>query len=118
LDQLELEVINILRELKIPAHLKGYQYIITAIKYLIENPSAIHRMMKELYPEVGKAHGEDKVGRVERAIRTALLGGSVNEATWLRVLGRTGPMPNGEFLASLLETVKIKFRLSEAARKE
>lgn len=108
MDQLELEVINILRELEIPAHVKGYQYIKSAAKYLHGKTDSIYHITKELYPETGRMHGEDIVSRVERGIRHAIGLSRANDATWYRVLGRTGPMPNGEFLATLIESVKIK----------
>jgi len=109
LDNLELEVINILRELGIPAHIKGYRYIITAIKYLKDNPSAIYAMTKELYPGVSKILNEDIKGhRIERGIRHALSLSTFNDATWYRILGRTGPMTNTNFLATVVEAIKVK----------
>ena len=108
MDNLELEVINILRELGIPAHVKGYRYIKTAVRYLQDNPNSIYHVVKELYPEAGKLCGEDKVHRVERGIRHAISLSKADDATWYRVLGRSGPMLNGEFLATLDEAIKIK----------
>jgi len=108
LDKYELQTISILRELEIPAHIKGYQNIVAAVKYLHKNPNAIYHMMKELYPEAGKMCGEEKPGRVERGIRHAISQSTVRQSTWIKLLGRTGPMPNGEFLAALDEAVRIR----------
>ena len=123
MDNLELEVINILRELGIPAHIKGYRYIIAAVKYLRKNPNSIYHVIKELYPEAGKSCGEEKTNRVERGIRHAISLASSDDNTWLKVLGRVGPMPNGEFLAALDETIRIKAasnpdKLEERIREE
>lgn len=119
MDEVEVEVVGILRELEIPVHFKGYQYIVTAVKYLLENPNAIHSLTKELYPEVSKVHGQDSKGhRIEKNIRTALTYNKADDVTWHRVLGRTLPMANGKFLSSLLEEVRIKQRFAEEARKE
>lgn len=108
MDKFELETISILRELGIPAHIKGYRFIISATKYLRENPNSIYRITKELYPEAGKSCDEKIASRVERGIRHAVSQATVDEAIWVKELGRTGPMPNGEFLAALDEAVRIR----------
>ena len=108
MDKYEPETISILRELGIPAHIKGYRFIIAAVKYLRKNPNSLYRITKELYPEAGKSCDEKKPDRVERGIRHAISQATVDQAIWLRELGRTGPMPNGEFLAALDEAVRIR----------
>lgn len=105
----DIEVYNALRELGIPAHVKGYEFLKSAMKYLREHPNAIYSITKELYPEVAKMHGENiKPEHVERGIRTALGLSRANDDKWYSVMGKIGPMPNGEFLATLGEAVKIK----------
>jgi len=64
-------------------------------------------MTKELYPEVGKLHNTTGT-RVDRGIRHALTLGTVDDSKWYRVIGKIGPMANGEFLATLGESIKIK----------
>ena len=107
MDKLELEVIKALRELEVPAHLMGYEYIKTAIKYLQEKPNAIYGITKELYPTIAKRH-ETKASRVERGIRHALTFAYMDLVVLKKVLGTSRELTNGEFLATLNEVVKIK----------
>lgn len=53
MDKFEIEVILSLRELEIPIHMKGYQYIKTAMSILREDPKAIHKVIK-LYGTVAE----------------------------------------------------------------
>lgn len=118
MDEIELEVISILRELEIPAHLKGYEFIKNAMKYLLTNPGSIHRLTTELYKEVGKMDiDNNSSSKVERGIRVAIGSAAASSAVWHRVLGRSGPMSNGAFLAALLEEVKIKRAFAEQTKK-
>ena len=70
LDKYELGVISILRELGIPAHIRGYRFIIAATKYLRKNPSSIYHITKELYPEAGKSCDEKKPVALREAFAT------------------------------------------------
>ena len=69
---IEEQVRKAVQELGVPVHLKGYPYLVDAIKYVYENPQTIHGMVtKELYPSVAKLYGTTP-SRVERAIRHAI----------------------------------------------
>ncbi|MDP4158186.1 MAG: sporulation initiation factor Spo0A C-terminal domain-containing protein [Bacillota bacterium] len=117
-DKFQIEVYNALRELGIPAHVKGYEFLKTAMNYLRNNPNAIYSITKELYPEVAKMHGENvKSSHVERGIRTALGLSRANDDKWYSVMGKVGPMPNGEFLATLNESIKVKMAMEEVEKK-
>ena len=107
MDKFELEVISALRELEVPVHLRGYEYIKTAIKCLRENPSTIHHVTKELYPAVAKRHGT-KGPRVERGIRHALTFAYMDLAVMKKVMGTSRMLTNGEFLATLNEVINVK----------
>jgi len=107
LDKSELEVIKVLRSLEVPMHVKGYEFIKTAIKYLQKNPSAIYSITKDLYPAVAEIYGT-KATRVERGIRYALTFAFMDLDVLKRVMGTSRELTNGEFLATLNEVIKIK----------
>ena len=68
---LESDVTQILHEIGIPAHIKGYQYLRDAILMAIEDDDIINAVTKRLYPAVAKKHSTTS-SRVERAIRHAI----------------------------------------------
>ena len=68
---LQVSITNILHELGVPSHIKGYQYIRESIMVVYENPEIVGGITKELYPEVAKKY-DTTVSRVERAIRHAI----------------------------------------------
>lgn len=74
---LQIQVTNLLHALGIPSHIKGYQYIRSAILMVYDNPSLIGGITKELYPDLGVKFNTS-IQRVERAIRHAI------EVSWLR----------------------------------
>lgn len=75
--EMQIKVTNLLHELGMPSHIKGYQYIRTAILMVLENPGYIGGITKELYPNLSVKFGTS-VSRVERAIRHAI------ETSWVR----------------------------------
>ena len=115
MDKFELEVIGALRELEVPVHLRGYEYIKTAIKCLRESPSTIHHITKELYPEVAKRHGTEGT-RVERGIRHALTFAYMDLVVMKKVMGTSRMLTNSEFLATLNEVINVK--LADARAKD
>ena len=74
---IQIQVTNILHALGIPSHIKGYQYIRSAILMVYDNPSFIGGITKELYPDLSIKFNTS-ITRVERAIRHAI------EVSWLR----------------------------------
>ena len=74
---IQIQITKLLHELGIPSHIKGYQYIRSAILMVYDNPSFIGGITKELYPDLG-AKFNTSIQRVERAIRHAI------EVSWLR----------------------------------
>lgn len=76
-DDPELVVTNLIRSLGIPAHIKGYRYLRTAILESAQNPIYLDHMTKLLYPKVAEIY-QTTSERVERAIRHSI------EAAWNR----------------------------------
>ena len=74
---LQIKVTNLLHELGIPSHIKGYQYIRSAILMVYDNPSFIGGITKQLYPDLSIKFNTS-TERVERAIRHAI------EVSWIR----------------------------------
>ena len=62
---------DIIHEIGVPAHIKGYQYLREAIILTINDMEMINAVTKVLYPEVAKKFGTTP-SRVERAIRHAI----------------------------------------------
>lgn len=113
---LELQVTDILHEIGVPAHIKGYHYLRCSILMAIEHPHIINAITKELYPSVAKNY-ETTSSRVERAIRHAI------EVAWDRgdvevlnsYFGYTihngrGKPTNSEFIAMISDRLRIEMK--------
>ncbi len=120
-DDMEIVVTDIIHQLGVPAHIKGYHYLRTAILYSIEDKTLLDSVTKMLYPTVAGIY-ETTSSRVERAIRHAI------EIAWDRgnvdtlnaFFGYTvdtgkGKPTNSEFIA--LITDKLRLRYKAALRK-
>ena len=70
-DSDELKVTDILHQIGVPAHIKGYQFLLDAILLTMNEPEYINAVTKRLYPEIAKKNGTT-ASRVERAIRHAI----------------------------------------------
>ena len=111
---LETLVTKIIHQIGVPAHIKGYQYLRSAIIMTIDNPELIGSITKQLYPSVAKAYGTTS-SRVERAIRHAI------EVAWDRgdidvinsffgytVQSTRGKPTNSEFIALVADSLRLK----------
>ena len=111
---LERSVTNVMHALGIPAHIKGYQFLRTAIIKAVNDPEIINYITKSLYPGVAKAHGTTP-SRVERAIRHAI------EVAWDRgdvdtlnsyfgytISRQRGKPTNSEFIAMIADNLRMK----------
>ena len=111
---LEVMVTEIIHQVGIPAHIKGYHYVRTSILLTVENPEMINSVTKQLYPEVAKRY-HTTASRVERAIRHAI------EVAWDRgdvdtlngYFGYTihngrGKPTNSEFVAMIADKVRLE----------
>lgn len=74
---IQIQVTKLLHELGIPSHIKGYQFIRSAILMVYDNPGFIGGITKQLYPDISLKFNTS-IPRVERAIRHAI------EVSWLR----------------------------------
>lgn len=113
---LESHVTNMLHEIGIPAHIKGYHYLRDSIIMSVEDMDVLNAITKVLYPTVAKKH-QTTASRVERAIRHAI------EVAWSRgkldtldeLFGYTvsngkGKPTNSEFIALIADTIQLKYK--------
>lgn len=113
---LETIVTDYIHELGVPAHIKGYQYMRSAIMMVVENMELLNYITKQLYPEIAKQYSTTS-SRVERAIRHSI------EVAWNRgrpetmneIFGYTidngkGKPTNSEFIAMVADRVRLKLK--------
>ena len=99
LDSDELTVTEILHQIGVPAHIKGYQFLRDAILLTIADHGYINAVTKRLYPEIAKRN-MTTASRVERAIRHAI------EVAWDR--GDVDTLPtNSEFIAMISDKIRL-----------
>ena len=115
---LEMRVTEIIHQIGVPAHIKGYQYLRDAIIMAIDDEDIINAVTKRLYPAVAKKHSTTS-SRVERAIRHAI------EVAWDRgdvdilnsYFGYTihngrGKPTNSEFIAMISDRFRLQLKIS------
>ncbi len=115
-EDLENHVTNMIHEIGIPAHIKGYHYLRDAIMMAVEDMDVLNAITKILYPTVAKKH-QTTSSRVERAIRHAI------EVAWSRgkldtidsLFGYTvsngkGKPTNSEFIALIADTIRLEYK--------
>ena len=115
---LETEITNIIHEIGVPAHIKGYMYLREAITMVVNNMELLSAVTKELYPSIAKKYNTT-ASRVERAIRHAI------EVAWGRgqvdainkLFGYTihndkGKPTNSEFIAMVADKLRLKNKVS------
>lgn len=113
---IELKVTQILHEIGVPAHIKGYHYLRDSIIMSVEKPEIINAVTKQLYPSVAKKY-DTTSSRVERAIRHAI------EVAWDRgdidvlnsYFGYTihndrGKPTNSEFIAMISDRLRLQIK--------
>ena len=118
---IETMVTNIIHEIGVPAHIKGYQYLREAIIIAVEDMDVINAITKVLYPQVAKSF-QTTPSRVERAIRHAI------EVAWDRgdldtlqrffgytVSNTKGKPTNSEFIALIADKLQLQLKSAEAA---
>ena len=115
--QLEREITSILHEIGIPAHIKGYLYLRTAILETYLNMDYLGQITKVLYPEIARRY-MTTASRVERAIRHAI------EVAWNRgnidaideifaytISASKAKPTNSEFIAMISDKLRLEHRL-------
>ncbi len=115
---IEIVISDIMHQIGVPAHIKGYQYLRYAITLSVENPEMISSVTKVLYPTVAK-HFSTTASRVERAIRHAI------EVAWDRgdvdvlssyfgytIQSSRGKPTNSEFIAMIADKLRLNLKAS------
>lgn len=113
---LEVLVTNIIHEVGVPAHIKGYQYLREAIMMVVNDIEVINQITKSLYPQIAQRFSTTP-SRVERAIRHAI------EVAWGRgepsvmenIFGYTvsaskGKPTNSEFIAMIADKLRLELK--------
>ena len=111
---------QIIHEIGVPAHIKGYQYLREAIIIAVNDMDVINAITKVLYPQVAKTF-QTTPSRVERAIRHAI------EVAWDRgdldtlqrffgytVSNTKGKPTNSEFIALIADKLQLQLKNAKA----
>ena len=115
-ENLEALVTNVIHEVGVPAHIKGYQYLREAIMMVVNDIDIINQITKQLYPDIARKF-KTTPSRVERAIRHAI------EVAWGRgqtdvvesIFGYTvsaakGKPTNSEFIAMIADKLRLELK--------
>lgn len=116
-EDIETQVTKVIHQIGVPAHIKGYQYLRTAILMTISDNDIINSVTKILYPSVAKKY-QTTTSRVERAIRHAI------EVAWDRgdvdtlnsyfgytIQNNRGKPTNSEFIAMIADNMRLKYKI-------
>jgi len=113
---LEALVTNIIHEVGVPAHIKGYQYLREAIMMVINDIDIINQITKQLYPDIATKF-KTTPSRVERAIRHAIevAWGRGEQQTVESIFGYTvsaskGKPTNSEFIAMIADKLRLELK--------
>lgn len=120
--RLDMIVTDIIHQIGIPAHIKGYHYLREAIILSLNDEEMLESITKLLYPTVAK-NFNTTASRVERAIRHAI------ETAWDRgdvdvlngMFGYTisvckGKPTNSEFIALITDNLRLRYKISSAPK--
>ncbi len=115
---IEVTISEIMHQIGVPAHIKGYQYLREAIKRSVYEPEMLNSITKVLYPTVAKTFSTTS-SRVERAIRHAI------EVAWDRgdvdvlssffgytIQSQRGKPTNSEFIAMIADKLRLNMKIS------
>lgn len=116
---LELRVTEIIHEIGVPAHIKGYRYLRDGIVRAVQNKAIVDAITKEMYPQIAEEFNTTP-SRVERAIRHAI------EVAWNRgdldtlhkwfgytVSNTKGKPTNSEFIALIADKIRLEMRKAD-----
>ena len=118
MNELEFMITEIIHQIGVPAHIKGYHYLREAIMLSVKHPDMINSVTKQLYPTVAKIF-DTTSSRVERAIRHAI------EVAWDRgdvdtlnsyfgytIQSDRGKPTNSEFIAMISDKLRLRLKAS------
>lgn len=113
---LDVRITEVMHQLGVPAHIKGYIYLRNAIELVIKDVELLGAVTKELYPTVAK-NFHTTPSRVERAIRHAI------EVSWDRgnitalnkyfgntVSANSGKPTNSQFIAKIADKLRLEMK--------
>lgn len=113
---LEKDVTDMIHEIGVPAHIKGYQYLRDGIMMVVEDIEIINQITKQLYPDLAKKY-KTTPSRVERAIRHAIEVGwgrgqieTVENIFGYTVNANKGKPTNSEFIAMIADKLRIELK--------
>ena len=115
--ELEIIISDVMRQIGVPAHIKGYQYLRQSILLSVKEPELLQAVTKVLYPTVAK-NNKTTSSRVERAIRHAI------EVAWDRgdvdvlssyfgytIENSRGKPTNSEFIAMISDKLRLELKV-------
>lgn len=115
---LEAKITEILHEVGVPAHIKGYQYLRTAIIKVVNNVELLGAITKELYPSIAIKYSTT-ASRVERAIRHAIEVAcnrgkieTINNIFGYTIHNNKGKPTNSEFIAMISDKLRLEQKVS------
>ena len=113
-ENLEALVTNMIHEIGVPAHIKGYQYLREAIMMVVNDIDIINQITKQLYPEIAQKY-HTTPSRVERAIRHAIEVAwnrgkieNINTLFGVKVYSNNEKPTNGEFIALVADKMLLE----------
>lgn len=113
---LEALVTNLIHEVGVPAHIKGYQYLREAIIMVVKDIDVINQITKSLYPKIASKYSTTP-SRVERAIRHAIevAWGRGDQVIVEKIFGYTisaakGKPTNSEFIAMIADKLRLELK--------
>lgn len=116
---LEVRVTEMLHEIGVPAHIKGYQYLRSSILMAVNDMDILNSITKQLYPSIAKEYATTS-SRVERAIRHAIevawsrgKADTINELFGYSIGNRLKPT-NSEFIALIADKIRLEARMKIA----
>ena len=115
-NQLEIIITNMIHEIGVPAHIKGYQYLRDSIMMAVCDMDILNSITKQLYPTIAKMH-ETTPSRVERAIRHAIEVAwnrgkmdTINELFGYSIQAGKGKPTNSEFIALIADKIRLEYK--------
>ncbi len=122
--RVEQMISQMMLDMGVPAHLKGYRYVRSAVLMAEEDMKVVGSVTKLLYPEIAKRYNTTD-GKVERAIRNAI------EISWERGNKETfeglfgycygngqGRPTNSEYIAVIADNVRVRLNSEDKKEKE
>ena len=119
-NNLRMSITKTLHDLGIPSHIKGYQYLRSAIIIAVGDMDILNSITKQLYPTIAEMYGTT-ASRVERAIRHAIEVAwsrgrveTINELFGYTVSAGKGKPTNSEFVALIADKIRLDSKMRNA----